>query len=149
MLEADRRVLLTIEDSDEDFAAFKWVMKKLSLSYRIFRCVDGDDAFDFLYGNGKYTDRNAFPRPSVICLDLNLPGTDGREVLTQIKQDETLKQIPVVIFTTSNNPRDIELCYQYGASGYIIKPIDLDRLIASLSSFFKYWFETVVFPDTH
>lgn len=148
MIEAESRVLLAIEDSDEDFAAFKWVMKKLCILYPVFRCVDGDDAFDFLHGNGKYADRIAFPKPSVICLDLNLPGTDGRELLAQIKQDECLKKIPVVILTTSNNPRDIELCYQYGASGYIIKPIDLNRLVDSMSSFFKYWFETVVFPDT-
>ncbi|MGB3237721.1 MAG: response regulator [Geitlerinemataceae cyanobacterium] len=149
MLAADCRVLLTIEDSDEDFAAFKWVMKKLSLSYPVFRCADGDDAFDFLYGNGKYADRSRFPQPSVICLDLNLPGTDGREILSQIKQDETLQKIPVVIFTTSDNPRDIELCYQYGASGYIVKPIHLNHLVESLNSFFKYWFETVVFPTPH
>lgn len=149
MLETSQPVLLTIEDSDEDFAAFRWVMKKLRLSYPVFRCIDGEDAFDFLYGHGKYADRQAFPQPSVICLDLNLPGTDGREVLAQIKQDDTLKQIPVVILTTSSNPRDIEFCYQSGASSYIVKPIDLNCLVESLSTFFNYWFETVVFPETH
>jgi CheY-like chemotaxis protein len=76
-------------------------------------------------------------------LDLNLPGTDGLEVLAQIKQDEQLKMIPVVVFTTSSNPKDIESCYNYGANGYMIKPIDVIKLEESIRNFINYWFKVV------
>ena len=88
-------------------------------------------------------------RPAIILLDLNLPGTDGREVLEQIKQDKSLKSIPVVIFTTSSNPRDIEACYQYGVNGYIIKPVDVNELKRTIQVFLSYWLEvnTLPYPD--
>jgi len=120
--------LLVIEDSDEDFEAFGRIIRRLSIVKPIYRCTTGDQALDFLYQTGEYTNSDRAPRPGIVLLDLNLPGTDGREVLGQIKQDNTLKSIPVVVFTTSSNPRDIEACYQHGVNGYIIKPIDVNEL---------------------
>lgn len=139
--------LLVIEDSDEDFEAFGRMVRKSSLSNPIYRCIDGDDALDFLYHTGEYIDFEIAPRPAIILLDLNLPGTDGREVLEQIKKDEDLKTIPVVVFTTSSNPKDIEVCYRYGVNGYILKPIDINRLMRTLQVFIDYWFESVILPD--
>ena len=133
--------LLTIEDSDEDFAAFERVVRKSSVTKPIFRCTDGEDALEFLYHTGKYQIAHQSPRPSVILLDLNLPGIDGREVLWQIKQDRDLQTIPVVIFTTSSNPTDIEICYQRGVNGYIVKPIDTSKLVWTIKLFMSYWFE--------
>lgn len=138
-----KKSLLVIEDSDEDFNAMQRILKKLSITFPIYRCVDADEALDFLYHQGEYTDQETAPCPSVIMLDLNLPGTDGREVLAQIKQDNQLKIIPVVVFTTSSNPKDIESCYHYGANGYMIKPIDVIKLEESLRNFMNYWFEVV------
>ena len=139
--------LLVIEDSDEDFEAFGRIMRKSSVTNPIYRCIDGDDALDFLYHNGEYIDWAKAPRPSIILLDLNLPGTDGREVLEQLKQDDEFKTIPVVVFTTSSNPKDIEVCYQYGVNGYILKPIDVKKLTRTLQVFIDYWFEAVLLPD--
>jgi CheY-like chemotaxis protein len=139
--------LLVVEDSDEDFEAFGRMMQKSSVSNPIYRCTDGDDALNFLYHTGKYVDSEKAPRPAIILLDLNLPGTDGREVLEQIKQDKNLKTIPVVVFTTSSNPKDIEICYQYGVNGYILKPIDINKLMRTLQVFIEYWFESVILPD--
>jgi CheY-like chemotaxis protein len=82
----------------------------------------------------------------LIVLDLNLPGTDGREVLAELKQDKNLKTIPVVIFTTSSNPKDVEGCYQYGVNGYLIKPMDTQRLRQLVQIFLDYWFEAVTLP---
>jgi CheY-like chemotaxis protein len=138
--------LLTIEDSDEDFAAFERVVRQSSITKPIFRCTDGEDALEFLYHTGKYTITNRAPRPSMILLDLNLPGMDGREVLWQIKQDRNLQTIPVVIFTTSSNPTDIEICYQRGVNGYIVKPIDTNKLIWTVKLFMSYWFDVTTLP---
>lgn len=140
--------LLLIEDSDEDFETFQRMMRKWCATAPIYRCIDGDEALDFLYHTGEYIDSAKAPRPAIILLDLNLPGTDGREVLEQIKQDDDLKTIPVVVFTTSSNPKDIEACYQYGANGYILKPININKLMKTLQVLIDYWFETVTLPDS-
>lgn len=139
--------LLLVEDSDEDFETFQRIMRKVAFTNPIYRCVDGDDALDFLYHTGNYIDPAQAPRPAIILLDLNLPGTDGREVLAQIKQDDALKTIPVVVFTTSSNPKDIEACYRYGVSGYILKPINISLLMRTIQIFIDYWFEAVMLPE--
>ncbi|MCU0535880.1 MAG: response regulator [Hydrococcus sp. Prado102] len=139
--------LLVVEDSDEDFEALRRMMRQSAVTTPVYRCLDGDEALDFLNHTGEYCDRTTAPRPSVILLDLNLPGTDGRDVLKQIKQDSQLQIIPVVVFTTSSNPKDIEVCYQYGVSGYIIKPMDVDKLKKGIQTFINYWFKTVILPE--
>lgn len=140
--------ILVIEDSDEDFEALRRVMYRQQVLNPIFRCTDGDEALDYLYHTGAYSDPQTSPRPSLILLDLNLPGTDGRELLQQVKQDENLKNIPVIVFTTSSNPRDIEICYRNSVASYILKPIDINRLKQTLQSFLTYWLDIVVLPDT-
>lgn len=139
--------LLLIEDSDEDFEAFQRMMRKSSLNPPIYRCTNGDEALDFLNHKGEYIDWIKAPRPGIILLDLNLPGTDGREVLQEIKQDEKLKLIPVVIFTTSSNPKDIDICYHYGISGYVLKPMNFKKLMDTVQIIIEYWLETVILPD--
>lgn len=141
------QILLIVEDSDEDFEAFGRIMRNSAVTHAIYRCTDGDEALDFLYNMGEYANVSQPCRPGIILLDLNLPGTDGREVLAQIKGDETLKTIPVVVFTTSSNPKDIERCYRYGANGYIVKPIDVKKLTKTLKTLIDYWFEAVVLTD--
>ncbi|RCJ31608.1 two-component system response regulator [Nostoc minutum NIES-26] len=141
------QTLLVIEDSDEDFEALCRVMYRQAVVNPIFRCTDGDEALDFLYHTGPYGDAQIAPRPSIILLDLNLPGTDGREVLEQIKQDENFKTIPVVVFTTSSNPKDIEICYRYCVASYILKPIDIKRLVQTIQGFINYWLDIVILPD--
>ena len=139
--------LLVVEDSDEDFEAFGRMLRRSSIPNPVYRCTDGDDALDFLYQTGDYINANT-QRPAIILLDLNLPGTDGREVLEQIKQDQDLKSIPVVVFTTSSNPKDIEVCYRYGVNGYVVKPINVNQLMRTIQIVIDYWFEAVILPDT-
>ncbi|QLE57071.1 response regulator [Nostoc sp. TCL26-01] len=139
--------LLIIEDSDEDYEALRRIMHKEVVLNPIFRCHDGDDALDFLYHKGIYNNNQAVPRPAIILLDLNLPGTDGREILAQLKQDKDLKYIPVIVLTTSCNPKDIEICYRYCVASYIVKPIDINRLVKTIHSFLTYWLDIVILPD--
>ncbi len=136
--------LLVVEDSDEDFEALKRIFNRnCEIKVPLIRCCDGDEAVDYLYrSDGTAIDG----LPGLILLDLNLPSSDGRDVLRQIKQDEKLKVIPVVIFTTSSNPKDIETCYRYGANSYLIKPMDVQQLKHSLCLLLNYWFNAIRLP---
>ncbi len=138
--------ILLVEDSPEDTEAMLRAFRKAGLANPVQHCSDGDDALDFLFQRGRYAAPGAPPRPIVILLDLNLPGTDGREVLAEIKQDERLKMIPVVVLTTSSDERDIQKCYQMGANSYIKKPVDLDGFMRAVQLLKDYWFEIVILP---
>jgi CheY-like chemotaxis protein len=140
-------ILLVVEDSDEDFEALSRIMDQVStFPLSVHRCIDGEDALDFLNQDGKYSNVGATPKPGLIVLDLNLPGTDGREVLTTIKQSKTLKTIPVVVLSTSSNPKDIEACYQSGVNSYILKPMNINELRDSVRMMLDYWFKATVLP---
>ena len=139
--------LLVVEDNDEDFTVFMDFLHEMEVQQSVYRCVDGDDALDFLWGDGSYQDQNPKINPSVVLLDLNLPGTDGREVLEHIKQNDQFKQIPVVIFTTSQNPQDIDFCYQHGANGYLVKPMDFSQMRVRIQAFVDFWLNANTLPQ--
>ncbi len=140
--------LLVVEDSDEDFEALQRTIRKTSIVCQIHRCHDGDEALNFIFRlQTNLGAPTTAPLPSLILLDLNLPGIDGRDVLARIKQDEYLKIIPVIVLSTSNNPKDICGCYQLGANAYMNKPIDAAKFKRTIEAFMYYWFEAVTFPD--
>jgi len=138
--------ILLVEDSPEDFEATRRAFRKSGLKNPVVLCTDGDQALDFLHRRGRYADPALSPRPGIILLDLNLPGTDGRQVLEEIKQDEGLKQIPVIVLTTSNDQRDVAACYRAGANSYVHKPVDLEGFMKAISRLNDYWFEVVILP---
>lgn len=146
MTKTGTQPILLVEDSPEDYETTVRGFKKAGMANPILRCDDGDDALDYLFRRGKYTDPKDAPRPGVILLDLNMPGTDGRQVLTEIKADDELKKIPVIVLTTSADERDIEACYASGANSYVQKPVDLDGFIAAIQRLADYWFEIVILP---
>jgi CheY-like chemotaxis protein len=138
--------ILLVEDSPEDYAATVRAFQKVGLANPIFRCTNGDEALDFLHRRGPYADPGRSPRPGVILLDLNLPGTDGRTVLAEVKADEGLKAIPVIVLTTSADERDVAGCYQAGANSYVQKPVSLARFLQAVQRLKEYWFEVVILP---
>lgn len=145
-LRTPNQPILLVEDSPEDYEATVRAFKRAGLKNPIVRCDDGDSALDYLYRRGRWTDPETSPRPGVILLDLNLPGTDGREVLQEIKRHDQLRHIPVIVLTTSNDTRDVEACYQTGANSYVQKPVDMDGFIRAIERLNGYWFEVVVLP---
>jgi len=145
MIDTTQTILL-VEDSPEDVEATIRSFKRFGVANVIYHCKDGDDALDFLYHRGEYADLKSSPRPAIILLDLNMPGTDGREVLAQIKKDQSLQTIPVVVLTTSSDVRDIDKCYHEGANSYIQKPVDLPKYIEAIQRLSEYWFEIVILP---
>lgn len=138
--------ILLVEDSPEDFEATLRAFRRSGLKNSVIRCEDGDEALDYLRRRGKYADPAQSPRPGVILLDLNLPGTDGRQVLAEVKGDEHLRDIPVVVLTTSADERDISACYRAGANSYIQKPVDIDGFMKAIERLNGYWFEVVILP---
>lgn len=134
--------ILIVEDSLADYQAIMRVFRKVGLDNPVHHCETGQDALDFLQ-----TDKQKNKRPDIIILDLNLPGTDGREVLKQIKADQSLKSIPVIIFTTSDSERDINACYESGANSYITKPVDLGKFLEVADMIKSYWFQMVALPQ--
>lgn len=138
--------ILLVEDSPEDVEATVRALRRAGLANPIFRCEDGEDALDYLHRRGRYADGVPSPRPGIILLDLNLPGTDGREVLDEVKTDAALRSIPVVVLTTSADDRDVERCYAAGANSYIKKPVDLEGFMRAIQRLKEFWFEIVIVP---
>lgn len=142
----ESQTILIVEDSDDDFFATMRAFNKTNLANPIQRCTNGDQALDYLYQRGEFSAPGKAPAPSIILLDLNLPGTDGREVLRLIKKDAMLMKIPVIVLTTSNAEQDIERCYAAGANSYVQKPVDLAGLVNAIALLSDYWLHVSVLP---
>jgi chemotaxis family two-component system response regulator Rcp1 len=136
--------ILLIEDNlgDIDLAREALGMGKLHNSLHVVQ--DGVAAMDFLRKKGKYADS---PRPDLIILDLNLPKKDGRQVLAEVKEDDSLKSIPVVILTTSSAEEDVLKTYNMHANCYITKPIDIKQFLHVVRSIEEFWLSIVVLPS--
>lgn len=132
--------MLIVEDSDEDFAAIVRALERAGAAVDVMRATDGDDALERLH------ESSGTPAPAVVLLDLNLPGTDGREVLDEVKATERLRQVPIVVFSASSNPKTIAECYRRGASGYLVKPFDIGRLENLIAALKQYWLDAVTLP---
>lgn len=140
------KTILIAEDSDDDFLATERAFRKSGLANPIRRCTNGDQVLDYLYRRGEFSDPVKSPRPGIVLLDLNLPGTDGREVLRVVKSDPKLHKIPVIVLTTSDAEQDIVRCYDAGANSYVKKPVDMQGFVLAITRLQEYWFEVAVLP---
>lgn len=136
--------LLLVEDNPGDVRLTREALREAPLPVNLSVASDGVEALDFVYRRGKY--KNA-PRPDLILLDLNLPRKNGPEVLAEIKTDPDLKRIPVLIMTTSQEPRDVDTAYSLNANCYITKPITLDEFMNVVQSIETFWLKTAVLPQ--
>ncbi len=139
--------LLLVEDSDEDFTAFLRFSRPFLQEHPVKRCRNGEEGLQFLEEIDSIIHDYNSQYPSLIILDLNLPGIDGREILTRITENSQWKHIPIVIFSSSNDPKDINFCYEHGAKSYIPKPMDIDLLKKTIYILWEYWFHLVVLPS--
>ena len=146
--EAERRpqIILLVEDNPQDRESTKRAFMKSKVINPIIECDNGDDALDYLFRRNKSSNPGASPRPGIILLDLNMPGTDGFEVLKVIKRNDELKKIPVIILTTSSDERDIDKCYFEGANSYVQKPVDIHAFLEAVGRLKDYWLELAVLP---
>jgi CheY-like chemotaxis protein len=135
--------ILLVEDDPADVELTREGLHDSKMHVHLNVVDDGVKAMKFLRKEEPYKDA---PRPDLIILDLNLPKKDGREVLQEIKGDEALKCIPVVVLTTSQDAFDIQRCYELGANCWVSKPIGLDEFIKIVSSVHDFWFTVVKLP---
>jgi chemotaxis family two-component system response regulator Rcp1 len=135
--------ILLVEDNPGDARLAVEVMKDSKVNNRINHVIDGEEALVFLRKQGRYDDA---PRPDLILLDLNLPKRSGMEVLSEIKADDRLKMIPVIILTVSSDEVDILKSYSLHANCFISKPIDLDQFIKVVSAIEDFWLSIVKLP---
>jgi len=131
--------ILLVEDNPSDVKLTLKALQKYNLANKVTVLKDGAEALDFLFAEGIYSDRNYKEIPKVIFLDLKLPLVDGIEVLRKIKSDETTRRIPVVVLTSSKESRDIDECYQLGVNSYVVKPLDFEKFLDSVSNLGLYW----------
>lgn len=137
-----RLPILVVEDSDEDFDVLKIMFDQYAITNPVYRAVDSREVFELL-SNLQAKDEEL---PGLIILDLNLIGVDGREILRRLKLDPTYRRIPVLIFSTSSSPKDIEICYAEGAASYTVKPVSLERLEEFVSSLKSFWLKNSLLP---
>ena len=135
--------ILLVEDNPADVRLTQEALKEGKVYNNLHWAKDGVEALEFLHRQGKYA---SAPRPDIILLDLNLPKKDGREVLEEIKRDEALKRIPVVVLTTSKAEEDVLRTYNLHANCYVTKPVDLEKFIVVVRSIDIFWLTIVTLP---
>ncbi|MDA1191920.1 MAG: response regulator [Candidatus Poribacteria bacterium] len=139
-------VILYAEDDEEDRLLTERALRRAKLTNRLVMVEDGEELVSYLQREGKYADRNEYPLPGLILLDLNMPRMDGREALTIIKSNAEWRAIPTIVLTTSAAEEDILRSYDIGANSYIQKPVTFERLVDVVRNFSHYWFQIVELP---
>lgn len=140
-------IILMADDDEDDILLTQKALKQGKLLNALYCVRDGEELLDFLFHRGAYSDPATAPRPGVILLDLNMPRKDGREALKEIKEHPDIKDIPVVVFTTSQAEEDVYRTYKLGVNSFITKPVTFERLIEVMQMLGKYWFEIVTLPQ--
>lgn len=132
--------ILLVEDNLLDVVLTLDAFKEAKLKNTVHVANSGEEALEFLFGKGKYADKELFPLPNLILLDLKMPGINGFEVLRQIKTTEKLKRIPVIILTSSKEDGDRALSYDIGANSYLLKPVSFNGFTDTVKKIDDYWF---------
>lgn len=141
-----RLVILMADDDADDRLLAREAMHESRVLNELYFVEDGVQLLRYLRGDDEFSDRQTYPMPGLILLDLNMPKMDGREALAQIKADRSLRRIPVVILTTSKAEVDMVKGYDLGAASYITKPVTFDALVELMRTLGKYWVEFVELP---
>jgi CheY-like chemotaxis protein len=130
--------ILMVEDDPKDVELTMTALEGYNLANEVIVTRDGEEALDYLYRRGKYTTRSS-DHPAVILLDLKLPKIDGLEVLRQVKSDDNLKMIPVVVLTSSREEKDLVSSYRLGVNAYVVKPVDFHEFVNAIKELGLFW----------
>jgi CheY-like chemotaxis protein len=140
--------ILMADDDEEDRELTRDALQDSRLANEMRFAVDGQDLMDYLRREGRFADPAVdAPRPGIILLDLNMPKKDGREALAEIKGDPALRQIPIVVMTTSKDEEDVLRSYDLGVNSFITKPVTFAGLVEVMQAWTRYWFEIVDLPE--
>jgi CheY-like chemotaxis protein len=132
--------ILLVEDDSVDAMTVKRAFKDLNVANPLISAGDGEEALEYLHNHDT-------TRPCVILLDLNMPRMSGIEFMRIAKADESLRTIPIIVFTTSNTEQDIATSFEFGAAGYMVKSVDYSKFIETISSIDSYWSLSILPPD--
>ena len=144
--EQDKYIILIAEDDEEDRMILEEASRDAGITLPIHCVENGEELLDFLYKRNEYADNTKNLKPLLILLDLNMPKLDGRQALEEIKKEDQFREIPVIVFTTSNTRDEISRAYLAGASSFIIKPFSFKSLVDMMKIIKHYWLETVEPP---
>lgn len=140
--------ILMADDDEEDCELTRDALQDAQVFNEIRFVSDGEELMDYLRRSGRYADSSdSAPRPGIILLDLNMPKKDGREALAEIKADDSLRRIPIVVLTTSKDEEDVLRTYDLGVSSFITKPVTFAGLVEVMRTWRRYWFEIVELPN--
>ncbi len=139
--------ILIADDDQDDRDMICEALKESRLINDIHLVKDGEELMDYLHHRGKFEDPVTNPLPGLILLDLNMPRMDGREALKEIKTNPHLRQIPVIVLTTSQAEEDIFRTYDLGVNSFITKPVSFESLVKVMTALGHYWFDIVELPD--
>jgi len=140
-------IILLADDDPDDRMLTSRALKKNRLANEIRTVNDGEELMDYLLHRGAYADEAFAPRPGLILLDLNMPRKDGREALLEIKSEESLRRIPVIVLTTSEAEQDILRSYDLGVNAFVTKPVTFEGLAEAIRALGEFWFEIVKLPN--
>jgi CheY-like chemotaxis protein len=139
-------VILVADDDEDDRLMARDALEEARLANELRFVEDGEELLEYLRHQGRYAEPGSSPRPGLILLDLNMPRKDGREAIRDIKADPELRQIPVVVLTTSKADEDIQRTYDLGVNSFITKPVSFGSLVEIMRTLGKYWFQIVELP---
>lgn len=142
------RPILLVEDNRSDVALTERALARSKISNPLVVVDDGQDALDYLFGTGAYADRDLEDQPALVLLDLNMPRVDGLGVLRRLRADPRTQRLPVVMLTSSVQPRDLAACYDAGANSYIHKPVDYLEFREAIELLVGYWLKLNRAPPT-
>lgn len=145
-MRASGRTILLVEDDPNDTFFLQYAFEQAGITEPLQVVVDGQQAIDYLAGNGPYANRSRFPFPCLVLLDLNLPVRMGLDVLRWIQPQPELRSLLVVVLTSSSDDTDVDEAYRLGARSYLLKPLSVEKRLAMAEAIKRYWLEKNQFP---
>ena len=142
-----RKTVLVADDDVNDISLLKRAFLRAGIDVHLRVARDGEEVIQYLHGDGPYDDRDEFPIPRLLILDLKMPRTDGFEVLEWVRRQDDLRRLLVVVMTSSDEPEDVDRAYDLGANSFLRKPDDFTNLIKISQKLHDYWMETNLGPD--
>lgn len=139
MPQPERAVILLVDDREDDIFLIRKAFKEANLDNPVYSVNDGEEAIAYLSGEAPFSNREEYPLPDIMLLDLKMPKVDGFEVLTWIRQQSGIRGLPVVVLTSSEDIRDVNRAYQIGANSFLVKPLDFENSLALIMLIEKYW----------
>ena len=134
--------ILLVEDNPDDIKITERALERGKVLNKLYVVRDGQEALDFLYHKGDYSDPQKAPRQGLILLDINLPKLNGIDVLKKVKSDEKLRRIPIIMLTVSKRDEDVVRSYDLGVNSYIVKPVEFDKFVETIKNIELYWILT-------